>query len=93
MVLPSGYALDLGYFLVPDHAEAFAARLRDRGLPVLLLPVPDSSGRVWMHIRTPPFAGSAQALAGADRIEREFGLTASLVPPAASSPPQPGARP
>jgi cell division septation protein DedD len=91
--LPSGYALDLGYFLVPDQAQAFAARLQERGLPVRLLPQPDASGRVWMHVRTPPFAGSAQALAGAERIEREFGLAASLVPPAAPTQPQAGARP
>ncbi|MCO6419081.1 SPOR domain-containing protein [Siccirubricoccus sp. KC 17139] len=82
VTLPGGYALDLGYFLVPEQAEAFAARLAQRGLPVQMLPVPDASGGIWTHIRTPPFAGSAEALEGADRIEREFGLAAALVPPA-----------
>ena len=77
----AGYTLDLGYFLVPDQALAFATRVQERGVPVQLLALPDASGRVWTHVRTPPFAGSAQALAGAERIERMLGLTASLVPP------------
>lgn len=89
--LPSGYELDLGYFLVPDHAAAFAARVQERGVPVQLLPLPDASGRVWTHVRTPPFAGSAQALAGAARIERDLGIPASLVAPAAPPPNQAGA--
>jgi len=80
--LPSGYELDLGYFLVPDHAAAFAARVQERGVPVQLLPLPDASGRIWTHVRTPPFAGSAQALAGAARIERDLGIQTSLVAPA-----------
>jgi len=89
--LPSGYELDLGYFLLPDHAAAFAARVQERGVPVQLLPLPDASGRVWTHVRTPPFAGSAQALAGAARIERDLGIQASLVAPAVPPPIQAGA--
>lgn len=92
--LPSGYTLDLGYFLVPEQATAFATRVQERGVPVQLLALADPTGRVWTHIRTPPFAGSAQALAGAARIERELGITASLVaPPPPPASPTGAARP
>lgn len=87
--LPSGYALDLGYFLVPEQAAAFATQLQERGIPAQLLALPDASGRVWTHVRTPPFAGSAQALVGAARIERDLGLVVSLVPPTTAPPSQP----
>jgi hypothetical protein len=89
----AGYALDLGYFLVPDQAVAFATSVQERGVPVQLLALPDASGRVWTHVRTPPFAGSAQALAGAERIERALGVTASLVPPGTPTPAPPAGAP
>jgi hypothetical protein len=89
----AGYTLDLGYFLVPDQALAFATRVQERGVPVQLLALPDASGRVWTHVRTPPFAGSAQALAGAEHIERTLGLTASLVPPGTAPPTPPAGAP
>ncbi len=60
--IAAGYRLDLGYFLAPDQAVAFATQVQDRGVPVQLIALPDASGRVWTHVRTPPFAGSAQAL-------------------------------
>ncbi|WP_200306636.1 SPOR domain-containing protein, partial [Paracraurococcus ruber] len=77
----SGYALDLGYFLGAEAAEAFARQAQDRGVAVLLLPLPDAAGRVWTHVRTPPFPGIAQALAAAERVERLLSLRASLVEP------------
>ncbi len=89
----AGYALDLGYFLIPDHAVAFAAQVQDRGVPVQLLALPDASGRVWTHVRTPPFAGSAQALDGAERLERALGIAARLVPPPPSQQQAGAARP
>lgn len=79
--IAAGYRLDLGYFLAPDQAVAFATQVQDRGVPVQLIALPDASGRVWTHVRTPPFAGSAQALAGAERIERALGIPTRLVAP------------
>ncbi|WP_187830426.1 SPOR domain-containing protein [Siccirubricoccus phaeus] len=81
-----GYALDLGVILVPEQAEALAARLAARGLPVQMLAVPGAGGVVWTHLRSVPFAADAGALAGAEQVAREFGLAASLVPQAAAAP-------
>jgi hypothetical protein len=92
------YAVELGFFVSPVSAQAFATDLQRRGLAVYMVEQADRSGRVWTYVRTGPFQDGTEALVHAARIEREHRLPATLVvqppppaPPAGAPAAAPGA--
>lgn len=75
----SGYTIELGSFLAPDTAKAVATDLAKRGLPVMLVQIPDADGRIWQHVRVGAYPNRDIASLRLAQLQADQGLTGTVV--------------
>lgn len=73
------FTIELGSFLSADTAQAVAADLAKRGLPVVLVQIPDAGGRVWQHVRVGTYPNRDIASLRLAQLQADQGLAGTVV--------------